>query len=196
VTKSRNVWAKPGIKVIGPASFKSQTALPYQKMPLWCLARVTHLHRFRERGNQPISSDSVQNTERFAKIANSSAVWKDAVFVVWCLAHWSRDDDWRLVGKCIVTKSGRNVWAKPGIKVIGPASFKSQTALPYQKMPLWCLARACDSARPTPPKVDLHSTNFCVKYTGILMIFKDWDWCWFEFRCQSNHMLLRRICDA
>jgi hypothetical protein len=60
---------------------------------------------------------------------------------LWCGAyHWSRDD-WRLVGKCIVTKSGRNVWAKPGIKVIGPASFKSQRALPYQKMPLWCLAR-------------------------------------------------------
>ncbi len=51
----RNVWAKPGIKLIRPASSKLQKTLPYGKMPLWCLACVTHLHIFRERGNQPIS---------------------------------------------------------------------------------------------------------------------------------------------
>ena len=28
-----------------------QRALPYGKMRLWCLVFVTHLHRFRERGN-------------------------------------------------------------------------------------------------------------------------------------------------
>jgi hypothetical protein len=45
-----------------------------------------------------------------------------------------------------VTKSGRNVWAKPGIKVIGPANFKiaksiavSKDALPYQKIPFGAL---------------------------------------------------------
>ena len=39
-------------------------------------------------------------------------------------------------------------------------------------------------AWPTPPKVDLNSSNFFVKYAGILMIFKDWDWYWFQIRSQ------------
>ena len=40
----------------------------------------------------------------------------------------------------------------------------------------------CGSAWPTPPKVDLHSSNFSAKYAGILKIFQDLDWYQFQNR--------------